>query len=380
MSTVIGTAGKDEVRCQARALGFSACGFTSAAPIDELPLLGDWVARGRHGHMGYLAGDLRRRLAPLALLPTAQSVIVVAWPYPPPPQPRGDWRRSLTGRIAAYALGRDYHDVMTERLGTLAAVVAETFTGARRAHVDAGPLLEKDLARRAGLGWFGHNTNILVGRSGSYFLLGCLLTEARFEPDPPFAAEHCGTCRACIPACPTGALDSGPTIDAPRCISYLTIEHRGPIEPDLRARIGNWVFGCDVCQEVCPWNPSSAQPGRPELEPYLPDLLALTSEEFRDRYAATAVGRAKRRGLARNAAVALGNTGNPEAVDPLATAVLGHDEPLVRAHAAWALGRVAAPAAGRALAAAARRERVPPVVAEIEAACATRAALHNSAG
>jgi epoxyqueuosine reductase len=316
--------------------------------------------------MGYLARSLERRTTPRALMPEARSIIVAAWPYPPAPPPRSDWSRTLTGRIAAYAIGRDYHDLLAEKLAELAATVA--LCGSHtRIHVDAGPLVEKDLARRAGLGWFGHNTNILSRGNGSYFLLGCILTDAAIEPDAPFAADHCGTCRACVPACPTGALDDGPTIDARKCISYLTIEHRGPIDPALRAPMHNWIFGCDICQDVCPWTPEIVQ--REEfLEPYLPDVLLMTEDEFQERYRGTAVARPRRRGLSRNAAVALGNSLNPEAAEPLNVALRTHDEPLVRAHAAWGLGRLATARSMAALRAAAAREAIPPVRAEIDAA------------
>jgi epoxyqueuosine reductase len=251
----------------------------------------------------------------------------------------------------------------------LAGAVRAVAGGETRAHVDAGPLVEKDLARRAGLGWFGHNTNLLVKDRGSWVLLACLLTDAAFEPDPPFDGGHCGTCTACIPACPTGALDHGPTIDAVSCISYLTIEHRGPIDERLRPLMGNWVFGCDDCQTVCPWNDPAGVPVA-ELAPSLPDLLALSEDGFRQRYGSSAVSRAKRRGLARNAAIALGNSGNLAAVAPLGAAIAGHDEPIVRAHAAWALGRVGGAVATRELGRAWRRERVPPVRVEIERALA----------
>jgi epoxyqueuosine reductase len=320
--------------------------------------------------MDYLARGIERRVDPRRALPRAASVIVGVWRYDPPPAPAPDWRVRLTGRIAAYALGTDYHDVLGERLSLLSAYVADECGGATRTHVDAGPLVEKDLARRAGLGWFGRNTNVLARDGGSYFLLACLLTEARFEPDPPFSGDHCGTCRACAPSCPTGALDDGPTLDATKCISYLTIELRGPIPPSIRPRLDNWVFGCDVCQEVCPWN-ASGTTADPALEPSLPDILALDDGAFRARYGATAVARAKRRGLARNAAVALGNSRNPHAVAPLAAALAAHDEALVRAHAAWALGRLATPEARAALEAADAREAVPPVRAEIQAALQT---------
>jgi epoxyqueuosine reductase len=232
-------------------------------------------------------------------------------------------------------------------------------------------LVEKELAVRAGLGWYGRNTNLLTRDHGSYLLLSCLLTEAPFREDPPLGFEHCGTCTACRPACPTGALDTGPTIDANRCIAYLTIEHRGPIPVELRSLIGNWVFGCDTCQQVCPWNPDSSVAER-FLMPSLVELLELTNESFADRYGRTAVERTKRRGLARNAAIALGNSMNRDAIDPLARALREHDEPLVRAHAAWALGELGGAAARSALARAMDRD-VLPVAAEI-------ATAHRAAG
>jgi len=369
---------KEKVRAKALDLGFRACGFASAEPLDCGSLLREWLAHGRHGRMDYLARDVSRRLDPRAVLPSVATIVVAAWPYRPAARPQRDWRRALTGRIAAYALGPDYHDELDAALSELGAYIGDLCDARSRPHVDAGPLVEKDLARRAGIGWFGHNTNILSRSLGSYFLIGCLLTDASFEPDPPFIGGHCGTCTACRPACPTGALDDGPTIDARRCISYLTIEHRGPIDRELRPLIENWVFGCDVCQEVCPWNDGSSAT-TDDLVPSLPELLALSRGDFDARYRRTAVARAKLRGLARNAAVAMGNSGNAAAVDPLASAVRGHEEALVRAHAAWGLGRLATPAARAALVAAERSERVPPVREEIDAALASAPAGSHAA-
>jgi epoxyqueuosine reductase len=361
---------KEEIRTVALGLGFAACGFTDAEPLECGALLSGWIEAGRHGHMDYLGRDVERRVRPRAVHAAARSVIVLAWPYPAPQRSRADWRTALNGRIAAYAFGCDYHRELAERAQVLAMAVEERCGGSTRVQVDAGPLVEKELARRAGLGWYGHNTNVLTKESGSYLLLACVLTAARFEPDPPFALNHCGTCRACVPACPTTALDSGPTIDARTCISYLTIEHRGPVDVSLRAAMGNWVFGCDVCQEICPWNPADAAAAS-DLEPYLPDLLWITRDEFEGRFAGTAVARVKRRGLARNAAIVLGNTGNPAAIEPLSAAVKSHDEPIVRAHAAWALGRLASPSGRRALLVAESREKVPPVQWEIAMALAS---------
>ncbi len=358
---------EDTLRLRAEQLGFVACAICDAAPIDRSRVLSRWLEKGRHGYMDYLARDVDARLDPRKTLPAARSIVVVAWPYRLAPPPREDWKTRLVGRIASYALGEDYHDVVGARLDELARLLESE--GAECAvHVDAGPLLERELAVRAGIGWFGRNTNVLSREHGSAFLLGCLLTSAVLHPDAPSTVDHCGTCVACIDGCPTQALDSADGIDSRRCISYLTIEHRGPIARDLRPLIGNWVFGCDECQQVCPWSETGDVDER--LEPSLLELLGLDEDEFRERYRGTAVARAKRRGLARSAAVALGNSGNPNAVEPLARSLCEDGDPLVRAHVAWALGRLGGIGARKALERALARERVPPVRAELAASLA----------
>ena len=361
---------EEGIRSFALGLGFAACGLTSADDLACGPLLEEWLAAGRHGDMLYLAEKHERRLRPSLALQGARSAIVVASTYAAPLPPDPGWREGLRGRIAAYALGPDYHVHVAARLEKLAEHIRERTGADSVVHVDGGPLVEKELARRAGLGWYGRNTNLLRPGLGSSFMLGVVVTAAALEPDRPFERDHCGTCRACIPACPTGALDHGPTIDARLCISYLTIEHRGPVPPPLRAAMGNWVFGCDVCQEVCPWNEEMPAP-EPLQSPWLPGWLEMSEAEFRERFAGTALVRPKRRGLARNAAIALGNTGNPAAAPFLARALGEHDEPLVRAHAAWGLGQLAGVDARAALDAAATRETVPPVRREIHGAIAT---------
>jgi epoxyqueuosine reductase len=305
-------------------------------------------------------------------MPAARSVIVCAYPYALTPVRDADWASRLTGRIAAYALGADYHDVVKARLQQLCEHLLRDGARACRVHVDAGPLLEKELARRAGLGWYGHNTNLLTPKRGSALLLGCILTDLELVPDSPFGDEHCGTCRACIPACPTGALDSGPTIDARRCISYLTIELRGIVPHSLRPKMGNWLFGCDDCQTICPWN-GDATDASAFLRPSLVEVLGLCEEEFVASYGATAVARARRRGFARNAAVALGNSRNPDAVDPLEEALRHDRDPLVRAHVVWALGRIGDRRAVRVLSRVDPDVEVPPVAAELRAAVAAAA-------
>jgi epoxyqueuosine reductase len=320
--------------------------------------------------MGYLARRTAERIDPRLYWPWARSVIALASPYAPAPPPPADWRERLRGRIAAYALGADYHGRVEAALAALATRLEAAHPGARfRAYVDTGPLLEREWAARAGLGWIGRNTLLLHRERGSWFFLAELLTDLEVDPVPP-AGDHCGTCARCHAACPTGALGPGYEIDPRRCISYWTIEHRGPIPRDLRPGLGNWVFGCDVCQEVCPWNGDVPREstGADDLLPYLPDLLALDADGFRARFGKTAVARTKRRGLLRNVAVALGNSGNPAAVPPLRAALASEPEPLVRAHAAWALGRLGGPAARAALESARRRGEDPLVGAEIAAA------------
>ncbi len=359
---------KEQIRLEAHAKGFVGCGFSGAARLPDEPRLRDWLQRGRHGDMSYLARDLDRRVEPTLFLEGARTVIVVAWPYAAPARPSDeDWRVNLTGRIAAYARGIDYHDALATKVEELAVLVSQLYGGSARAHVDAGPLVEKSLARRAGLGWFGRNTNILLPDRGSYVLLACLLTTASIEPDDEYTSDHCGACSSCIPACPTGAIGEDATIDAPRCLSYLTIEHRGPISHSLRPQLGNWIFGCDDCQTSCPWNDPDEHADN-WLNPSLAGVLSISPEEFRETYRHTAVSRTKRRGLARNAAIALGNSGNEAATDPLSRAVLEHDEALVRAHAAWALGALGGSSVGDVLRRSLELERVPPVRTEIEQA------------
>jgi epoxyqueuosine reductase len=279
------------------------------------------------------------------MLATVRSVVMVGMNYKPNPDtnepPPG------RGRIARYARGTDYHHVLWDRLNQLLAWVQQQKPDCRgRGVVDTAPLLERDFARRAGLGWFGKNTMLLNKRLGSYFFLGALLLDLELEPDPPQETGHCGRCTACLDACPTESFVAPGVLDSRRCISYLTIELRGPVPEELRPGLGDWVFGCDVCQEVCPWNrkaPSSRQPAfvpRAELEAVDPiELLGLNEEEFRRRFRGTALMRAKRRGVLRNAALVLGNRGDPAALPALHRA-LDDSEPLIREAAEWAIEQI----------------------------------------
>jgi epoxyqueuosine reductase len=361
---------EERVRAEARALGFTACGFAAARPIARGAFLDGWLAAGFAGGMHYLERHPERRLTVAGILPAARTVISLAYPYTPPPPPPLDWRRTLRGRIAAYANGADYHQVIDERLSALEQALARIFPRRQtRRYVDTGAVLEREWAMRAGLGWFGKNTMLLGTRAGSWFFLAELITEAVLAPDSP-AEGHCGRCTRCLDACPTGALAGGLVMDARRCIAYLTIEHRGAIPPAFRARLGPWIFGCDVCQEVCPWNEPPVVATAPDaggLFPFLPDLLRLDETAFRRRFGGTSLARTRRRGLLRNAAVVLGNSGNPAAVPALRHALADH-EPLIRQHAAWALGALAGAEARDALAARAPRETHPAVLAEIATA------------
>jgi epoxyqueuosine reductase len=365
----------ERARAHAFAAGFDLAGVTTLGPAPTAPHLRAWLDRGFQGEMAWLERGADLRADTTRPEPGMRSAVVVALDY---------GGRQPAGPIARYARGNDYHDAMRESLRALHAAlerdVGHAF--AARPYVDTGPILERDLARRAGLGWFGKNTMLLNPSRGSWFFLGALFTSLDLAPDAPFESDHCGTCTQCLDACPTGALREPRVLDATRCISYLTIEHRTAIPEALRPLIGELVFGCDICQEVCPWNVKfGVEPRRGPIAPRgdnadgdLHALLALDDDAFRTRFRGTAVTRARRRGLLRNVAVALGNRGDPASVSALASALKGDPEPLVRSHAAWALGRVgrrsagAAGAARDALVAARDGERDADVRAGIDAA------------
>jgi epoxyqueuosine reductase len=350
----------DRIRARALELGFDAVGIAPVHPSGHAERYGAWIGEGMHGEMAYLAREdaVAKRADPSVLVPDARSAVVVAISYYSEDAEPGDPSR---GVVARYARNDDYHDLLKDRLIALQEWAnAELTPLGGRAYVDAGPVLERELASRAGLGWFGRNTMLIQPRRGSYYFLGVLLLDVELEYDQPFTRDHCGSCSRCLSACPTGALlgrdESGaPRMDARRCISYLTIELRGPIPRELRPLIGNRVYGCDICQEVCPWN-SFAEPAsdpafipRDGLDgPSLIEWMGMAQEEFSRRFKGSAVKRTKRRGLLRNVAVALGNWGSPEAVPALAVA-LNDEEALVRGHAAWALGRIGTEAARQAL-------------------------------
>jgi epoxyqueuosine reductase len=332
------------IKKQARDLGFDLAGVAPATPADGFNRLRAWLDQGFAGAMGYMHRHAEARRNPVSILPEVRSVVMTAMNYLPAPDAESS---SGLGRVARYARGPDYHDVLRQRLNMLLAWVQAEAPGCRgRGVVDTAPLLERDFARRAGLGWIGKNTMLLHKRLGSYFFLGALLLDLDLQPDPPHETAHCGTCTACLDACPTQAFPAPGQLDSRRCISYLTIELRTDIPVELREKIDDWVFGCDVCQEVCPWNrkaPIAHDPvfsSRPDLIALDPvELLGLTDEEFRRRFRETALWRAKRRGLLRNAALVLGNRGDAAALPALRRA-LDDAEPLVREAARWAIERI----------------------------------------
>jgi epoxyqueuosine reductase len=335
------------IKAHAHALGFELAGIAPAVEADGFAHLQDWLAQGFAGEMDYMSRHAEAHRHPASILPTVRSVVVVGINYKTPDDPRQS--SSGLGRISRYAGGRDYHDVLREKLKTLLDWIQHEVPGTRgRAVIDTAPLLERDFARRAGLGWFGKNTMLLHKRLGSYFFLGALLLDLELPADEPFATSHCGTCTRCLGACPTDAFVGPYQLDSRRCISYLTIELRGPIADDLRPGMDDWVFGCDVCQEVCPWNRKAPVGVEPALQPTesglridLVELLDIDEAEFRRRFRHTPLWRTKRAGLLRNAAIALGNLGDARALPALERAQLDA-EPIIREAAAWAIARIRA--------------------------------------
>lgn len=298
------------VKDSARALGFEACNIARAGAIDEKDRLGEWLARGYHADMDWMTRTKAVRQDPREKMPGAQSVIVVARSYcrDRPPQPPG------TGKVARYAWGRDYHKVLKKSLRKLADELRTRDENVDcYLSVDAQPVLERSWAERSGLGWIGKHSLVLRRDLGSWFFLGTIITNLRLAPDEP-VLDHCGSCRACIDACPTDAIVSEKVVDANRCISYQTIENRGTIPPDIANRSKDWIFGCDICQEVCPWNRFAPEPSEPAFlprpglaHPDLREIIEMDEPTFDERFAGTPVRRTKHAGMQRNAAIALDN-------------------------------------------------------------------------
>lgn len=333
-----------DLRAEAVRIGFCRVGIAPALPPPHHDAFRHWLGAGRAGVMHeWLARHEPLRRDPANLLANARSVIVLATDYPadPPAEPKPG-----RGRVARYARGADYHDLLRERANALGAWLEARAPGCRtRGVVDSAPLAERDYGLLAGLGWIGKNTMLIDPRAGSYFFLTALLTDLDLPADVPLETDHCGTCTACLDACPTGAFVEPRVLDATKCISTLTIEDHGSVPAALRAGMADWVFGCDVCQEVCPWNRHAPGSTEPAFQPRdgmttldLVELLGLDEAGFRRRFQDSPLLRAKRRGLLRSAAIALGNRPDPAAL-PALTAALTDAEPVVREAAAWAIAR-----------------------------------------
>ena len=345
---------RQSIKDEARRLGFILAGVTTPDPPPHAAVYEDWIARGRHASMRYLAEERSRlrRTNPRLLMQDCRSVLVLGVPYsnpgPAPEATRLKQGKSGVGKTAAYAWGEDYHVVLPKRLEAIVRFIEKQVGHAvsSRWYADSGPILERDLAQRAGLGWIGKNTCLINPRAGSYILLAELFLDLEIEPDRPFASDHCGTCTRCIQACPTGCILPDRTLDSGRCISYLTIELRESIPPELRRLVGNWVFGCDVCQMVCPWSRFAPPIGDMAfgqhdrlLQANLLPELEIDSEMFEQIFRGTPVRRAKHSGYQRNVAVVLGNVAGVEATPALQAAAEG-GQTMVAEHARWAIEQI----------------------------------------
>ena len=335
---------KEAISAEAARLGFAACGFAraDAAPGAGLELK-RWLAAGRHGTMGWMEERADQRVSPLALWPDARSAIALGMSYAPAGDPLALAAKPRLGRISAYAQGGDYHKVVKKGLKALARFIVGQAPSELKVFVDTAPVMEKPLSAAAGIGWQGKHTNLVSRTHGSWLFLGVILTSLELEPDAP-AAQHCGSCTRCLDACPTEAFDGPNRIDARRCISYLTIEHQGPIPEEFRKAIGNRIYGCDDCLAVCPWNSfaAAAQANRaflPRAElaaPRLSDLLALDDASFRAMFAGSPIKRIGRNRMIRNCLVAAGNSGDPRLIDEVRPH-LADPDPVVVDAARWAL-------------------------------------------
>ncbi len=362
------------IKEEAQRLGFALVGISPVVAPPHEESFAEWLRKGLGGELGYMKRTEELRRDPKKLVPWAVSVVSVGMNYSTP-LPRPEVSDDSRGWISRYAWGDDYHDLVRQRLDLLLAKIKGIYGGdiQGRAFVDSGPVLEREIAGVAGIGWIGKNTHLISPQKGSWFFLGELFLGIELAYDRAIK-DRCGKCDLCIKACPTGAFAGPYILDARRCISYLTIELKGAMPRHLRPLVGNHIFGCDICQEVCPYNVKAKPTGEEAFQPrdglYAPDLiplLSLTEEEFRRRFKGSPLLRAKRRGFLRNVAVALGNLKSREAVPALGRA-LCDEEPLVRAHAAWALGQIGTSRSLSVLAERLRVEADPEVKKEIEEA------------
>ncbi len=340
-----------QIKAEAARLGFSLCGITSAEPPPHHRHYARWLAQGRAGEMLYLHRQEPKRGDLSQVLPGAKSVVCVALNYSPEDgnseKAKNAAGSAPAGVVARYARFDDYHETLWQRLEALLAFIqAQEPKAHGKVYCDTGPITERDLAMRAGLGWIGKHTNLISRRLGNWFFLGEILLDIALPADAP-ETTHCGTCTRCLPACPTGAITAPYELDARRCISYLTIELKGSIPEDLRPLIGTRIYGCDDCLAVCPWNKfavrsadSAVKPRADLTAPDLLSLLALDDDGFRAKFRYSPIRRTKRRGLLRNVCVALGNLGDPSALPALGYAATHDPEPLVREHAVWAIERI----------------------------------------
>jgi epoxyqueuosine reductase len=338
---------RETIRDEARRLGFDAVGFATAELAAETGArLQAWLADGTHGDMGWMATTAERRRHPQALWPEAKSAIVLGMNYAPADDPLALLPHPTRGNISVYARGRDYHDTVKSRLKQLGRFIHERFAAEVKVFVDTAPVMEKPLAERGGIGWQGKHTNLVSRDFGSWLFLGEILTTLELPPDAA-ETDHCGQCRRCLDICPTDAFPAPYRLDARRCISYLTIEHKGPIPREFRAAIGNRVYGCDDCLAVCPWNKfarrarEAAFAPRVELTaPRLADLAQLDDAGFREVFSGSPIKRVGRDRFVRNVLIALGNSGD-SAQAALVEKLLGDPAPVVRGAAVWALARLA---------------------------------------
>jgi epoxyqueuosine reductase len=365
----------DRIKQKARDIGFDAVGVASVQAYPHADAFRDWLRQGMHGEMAYIPRREAERLDPTEVVPGAKSIVSVAKLYRTQEIPDDLRDDPARGVISRYAWGDDYHDVMAGQLKELRSwMEGESATAFEsRAYVDSGPVLEREVAMLAGLGWIGKNTMLMSRELGSYFFLGEIITTLDLDADAP-VTDHCGSCTKCLDACPTDAFPEPYVLDARKCLSYLTIELKGAIPHEHREQVGDQVFGCDICQEVCPWNRKAPIVDDAEYEPRpglvgpeLAPLMQTTDEAFRERFRRSPLKRTKRRGLLRNVAVALGNTRDPDALPALEKG-MSDAEPLVRRHVAWALGRIGGKRAEEALRSARAIEADRDVVAEIDSA------------
>ena len=365
-----------QIQAHANELGFELVGVTPAAHSETIARYREWIENGYAGKMHYLEKHLSLKTDVRQLLAEAKSVISLAMNYYTLDPPKALAQDPGRGQISRYAWGDDYHELIRERLLELVTFIKQTAESElkTRVCVDTAPIIEREYAQKAGIGWIGKNTNLIHWRSGSWYFLAEVLVNIVLESDTPELRGSCGTCTRCIEACPTDAIIEPNLLDSRRCISYLTIELKESIPKTLRPEIGNWIFGCDICQEVCPWNSKAVsttetgfQPRDGNLTPQLLSLVGMTQEEFSRRFKGSPIKRAKRRGFLRNVLVAIGNWGTQRAVPALKDA-LADDEPLVRSHAAWALGRIGGDAAKRTLQKRLTVETEQDVITEIQEA------------